>query len=363
MHDVQIPSVEPSATRAPGRASSFTALLREVQQAGLMRRRYTYYWIRLVGSVAALAVWVTVFFRIGDNWWQLAWAAALAIILAQVAFLGHDAAHRQIFRSAGWNEWVSLLAANLLVGISYGWWRGKHNRHHASPNKEDHDPDVDAGSLAFTPAAVHRRAKNPAMHWIIAHQGYYFFPLTLLEGLSLHVNGIRRVASRGRVERRWIELTFLTVRLSALPTLFFLVLSPWKAAACLAMQLGVFGFYLGSSFAPNHIGMPLVSPKLRLDFLRRQVLMSRNIRGGPVVTFAMGGLNYQIEHHLFPSMARPHLAAAQRLVAAHCLAEGVPYTQTTLWAAYGQVISHLNTVGLADNDPFLCPMVAQRRAL
>jgi hypothetical protein len=57
---------------------------------------------------------------------------------------------------------------------------------------------------------------------------------------------------------------------------------------------------MGSSFAPNHIGMPLVSPKLKLDFLRRQVLMSRNISGGPPISVFMGGLNYQIEHHLFP---------------------------------------------------------------
>ena len=85
---------------------------------------------------------------------------------------------------------------------------------------------------------------------------------------------------------------------------------------------------MGSSFAPNHIGMPLVSPKLKLDFLRRQVLMSRNISGGWPVSIFMGGLNYQIEHHLFPSMARPHLRKAQPLVSAYCAANGVPYTQT-----------------------------------
>ena len=120
---------------------------------------------------------------------------------------------------------------------------------------------------------------------------------------------------------------------------------------------------MGSSFAPNHIGMPLVSPKLKLDFLRRQVLMSRNITGGPLVSIFMGGLNYQVEHHLFPSMARPHLRRIQPLVAAYCAAEGVPYVQTSLWSAYRTVITYLNNVGLKGKDPFLCPLVAQRRAL
>ena len=146
-------------------------------------------------------------------------------------------------------------------------------------------------------------------------------------------------------------------------TLVFLVLSPEKAFAFLAVQLAVFGLYMGSSFAPNHIGMPLVSPKLKLDFLRRQVLMSRNISGGRSMSIFMGGLNYQIEHHLFPSMARPHLRKIQPLVAAYCAAEGVPYTQTSLWSAYRTVIGYLNTVGLKGKDPFLCPLVAQRRAL
>jgi hypothetical protein len=75
--------------------------------------------------------------------------------------------------------------------------------------------------------------------------------------------------------------------------------------AFLAVEVAAFGLYLGSSFAPNHIGMPLVSPKLKLDFLRRQVLMSRNISGGRFMSILMGGLNDQIEHHLFPSMGPP----------------------------------------------------------
>ncbi len=141
------------------------------------------------------------------------------------------------------------------------------------------------------------------------------------------------------------------------------MLSPEKAIAFLAVELALFGLYMGSTFAPNHIGMPLVSPKLKLDFLRRQVLMSRNISGGPLMSVFMGGLNYQVEHHLFPSMARPHLRKIQPLVAAYCAAEGVPYTQTSLWAAYRHVVGYLNTVGLRGRDPFLCPLVANRRAI
>jgi fatty acid desaturase len=327
-----------------------------------MRRRYGYYWAKLIGAVVVLAAWVATFLWIGDSWWQLASAGVLGVIMTQTAFLGHDAAHRQIFKSGRWNDWVSLIIANLLVGISYGWWQSKHTRHHARPNQEGADPDIALRAIAMTPAMATRH-RSRLMRWLVAHQGWYFFPLLLLEGVSLHTDGIKRVLSRQKIERRWVEMTFLTVRLGGLAALAFGVLPPEKAVAFLAVQLAVFGLYMGSAFAPNHIGMPLVSPKLKLDFLRRQVLMSRNISGGPLMSVFMGGLNYQIEHHLFPSIARPHLRRIRALVAEHCAAEEVPYTETTLGQSYRAVIGYLNTVGLKGRDPFLCPLVAQRRAL
>lgn len=341
--------------------SDFTALSRRIHEAGLMRRRYGYYWAKLIGAAVVLAAWVVGFVWLGNSWWQLVNAAVLAVLLTQMGFLGHDAAHRQIFKSGRWNDWVSLIVADLFVGIGYGWWRTKHTRHHANPNKEEADPDIALGAVAMTPRQA-RRHSHPMLRWLVARQGWFFFPLLLLEGLSLHVSGIRRVLSPEPLPRRWAEVAFLTIRLGGLVALVFLVLSPGLAVAFLAVQLGVFGFYMGCSFAPNHIGMPLVSARLKLDFLRRQVLVSRNIRGGAAVSVLLGGLNYQIEHHLFPSMPRPHLRHAQKLVAAHCAAVGVPYTETSLWQAYRIVTRYLNTVGLKGSDPFLCPLVAQRRA-
>jgi fatty acid desaturase len=226
---------------------------------------------------------------IGDSWWQLANAGVLAVVMTQIAFLGHDAAHRQIFKSGRWNDWVSLIIANLLVGMSYGWWQSKHNRHHANPNKVGADPDIALTAIAFTPERATRH-RSRLMRWLVAHQGWYFFPILLLEGLSLHKDGISRIISRDKIQRRWVEITFITFRLAGFAALVFLVLPPEKAVAFLAVQLAVFGLYMGSSFAPNHIGMPLVSAKLKLDFLRRQVLMSRNISGGPLISVFMGGL-------------------------------------------------------------------------
>ena len=141
----------------------------------------------------------------------------------------------------------------------------------------------------------------------------------------------------------------------------FLLLPFGMACAFMGVQLAVFGVYMGASFAPNHKGMPVIAHDAKLDFFTKQVRTSRNIRGGWWATWLMGGLNYQVEHHLFPSMARPHLARARTIVREHCRTLGVPYTETSLWRSYAIVIAYLNRVGLAARDPFECPITAEYR--
>lgn len=361
-------AVQGHSTRTAGRSSGtgdnggYIELARSVRSAGLLRRRYGYYWTRLIAIPFVFAIFLTIFIWIGDSWWQVISAAVLAVLFTQIAFLGHDAAHRQIFRSGKWNEWVTIILGDLFTGMSYGWWQDKHTRHHENPNKEDVDPDIDLPVVAFTPAQT-ERYRSPLARWYLFHQGWFFFPILFLEGLSLHMSSLKRVLGKKPIPRRWVEIVFLVVRLGGYLGLVFIVLSPGIAVAFLAIQLGLFGFYMGMAFAPNHKGMPLVHKDATLDFLSRQVLMSRNIRGNPVVDTAMGGLNYQIEHHLFPTMPRPHLRKAAPMVAAFCKQHDVSYTETGLWESYGIVFRYINSVGLRDKDPFVCPMMAQRKAL
>ena len=101
---------------APRGASEFSELARRVRESGLLRRRYGYYWTKLIALPLVLIACLVAFVFIGDTWWQLFTAAVLAVVLTQIAFLGHDAAHRQIFVSGRWNDWVSLVLADLLVG-------------------------------------------------------------------------------------------------------------------------------------------------------------------------------------------------------------------------------------------------------
>jgi fatty acid desaturase len=327
---------------ATSRGSDYAALSRQVRQAGLLELRPRYYAWKITLTAAALAVGWAAFAVIGNSWWQLADAVFLSIAFAQLGFLGHDAGHRQVFRTRRANTVLGLACGNLGTGVSYAWWAGKHNRHHAHPNTEGADPDIMISVLAFSGARA--RAGRGVQRLIFRYQAYLLVPMLFLEAIGLHASSIRMVTGPGCRYRKW-EAALLGAHFAAYLGAVFFVLPPGKAVVFILLQQGLFGFYLGCSFAPNHKGMPILDASDKTDFLRRQVLTSRNVRGGWLTDFALGSLNYQIEHHLFPSMPRPNLRRAQALVTAFCADQGVPYTQTSLLGSYAQALGHLAAVG------------------
>jgi fatty acid desaturase len=324
-------------------ASDYSELSRRIKQAGFLRRRLAYYAAKSASTAMLLAAGWTAFFLLGDSWWQLVTAVFLAFAFTQIAFLGHDAGHRQIFGTRRANGLLGLVLGNLLIGVSYTWWVGKHNRHHSNPNHTDLDPDVTIGVLAFT--AAQASDKRGLVRAVVRFQAYLFFPLLLLEAGHLHAASIKAVlGGRERLDR--VEALLLLVHAGAYFAALLLVLSPLRAAAFLLVQQGLFGLYLGCCFAPNHKGMPMLEEGKEPDYLRRQVLTSRNVRGSRVVDFLMGGLNYQIEHHLFPSMPRPNLCRAQPLVRAFCAERGVSYSESSVFGSYGEALRHLHKAGV-----------------
>ncbi len=99
----------------------------------------------------------------------------------------------------------------------------------------------------------------------------------------------------------------------------------------------VASLYLAAIIAPNHKGMPVWAKGARLSFLERQVLSSRNVNSHPVWDFLFGGLNYQIEHHLFPTMPRVHFKRARSIVKPFCAAHGLPYEEVDPLTSYRMI--------------------------
>jgi fatty acid desaturase len=332
----------PGAAVPPPRGSDYARLSRRVAEAGLTRRRPGHYAVRLTAVAAALAGAWWAFFALGDTWWQLAVAGGLGLVFGQVALVAHDLAHRQVFRGRRASEIGGRLAGNVGIGMSYGWWMDKHTRHHAHPNHEELDPDVAPDILVWSRRQA--RAARGVARFVGRHQAALFFPLLTLEGFNLHLASLRALRRPG-TRRRGLEGTLLVAHLAGYLTALFVVLPVGPALAFLFVHQAVFGVYLGCIFAPNHKGMPTVTGA-EPDFLRRQVLTSRNVRGGRFTDLALGGLNHQIEHHLFPSMPAPNLRRARLLVREHCAGLGIPYHETSLVRSWQEALRHLHEVGV-----------------
>ena len=320
----------------------YAALTAEVREFGLLNRRPVFYAGLLGVILLALVVSVAGLVVLHDTWWALLLAPVFAVVSTQIGFFGHDAAHRQISRRERTSRVLGLFSANLLNGLSYGWWLDKHNAHHAHPNDLDSDPDVRAGAVVFDKGqTVGRRG---IAGWTTRHQAWLFVPMLTLEALNLHLASVLAVLRPG-LRHRGVEAMLLSAHAAAYMSLLVVALTWQQALVFFLLHQAFFGVYLGCSFAPGHKGMPVLSPEQAADPLLRQVLTSRNVRGGRVTEMLIGGLNYQIEHHLFPSMPRPSLHRAQRIVQRFCEERGVSYAQATPVETYTAVLRHLDAVG------------------
>jgi fatty acid desaturase len=327
-----------------GSPGDYQILAFQMREEGLFERHPARYGVRMGLTVAAFAAGWVGLFAVGDSWGSLGVAAFLAFVFTQVGFLGHDAGHQQIFGSRRANDVVGLVAGNMLIGLSFGWWVPKHNAHHAHPNVVGQDPDIGAGAVALSFSADIARGRHGAGRLLARYQAWLFFPLLILEGAGLHVSGVDAVLRR-RDRRAGVEGLLLAVHAALYLTAVLWVLSPLRALAFVVVQQGLFGLYLGCSFAPNHKGMPVLEGDSHLGFMRRQIITARNVAGGRFTAFILGGLNYQIEHHLFPSMPRRGLPRAREITRAFCIEHQIGYREDSLIGSYRQALQYLNLVG------------------
>jgi fatty acid desaturase len=330
--------------RREGARGTFEELSKLVKDAGLTRPRPGYFTVKMTLNAVLLAAGAAAFVLVGDSWWQLAVAVYLAFMFTQTDFVGHDVGHRQVTRDQRLMDLFGYLHGNLLTGVSYGWWVGHHTRHHNYPNHLSLDPDITRRQVIFAPEQRARKTSRLSP-FIIRHQSWMFFVLILLEGLRLHLAGF--VAARLKALRRnvGLELVLIAVHLAVYFTAVFWVLSPLKAVVFIGVHQGLFGLYMGLAFAPNHKGLPVRDgEKEEWDWLTRQVVTARNLRSTRLTDMLYGGLNYQIEHHLFPGMPRVNLRRARPIVRDYCLAHGLPYVETGVLESYRVVSRHLGRV-------------------
>jgi fatty acid desaturase len=321
--------------------NEYAELKQRIKQKGLLEQQPIYYTYKILFTLGLLALSIACLVVFNHSWLQLLNAVFLAFAFAQIGFVGHDLGHRQIFRSTRLFELASFATGNLALGWSWSWWVDKHNMHHGHPNELNVDPDISIPLLAFTEEEA--RSKRGFLRFMVKYQAYLYLPLELLGWVSFLIFSISFLLQK-KAKYPKTEAFLMTIHYLLYFGLLFFCLNVWQALLFFVIHRALFGLYLGSVAAPNHKGMLVSDKEDQLDFLHQQVLSSRNVRAHPFTDFWYGGLNYQIEHHLLPTIPRNKLREAQQIVKSFCQEHDIPYHETGFFQSYREIFQHLNQV-------------------
>jgi fatty acid desaturase len=294
----------------------------------------------MLATWAALAVSITWLVLVDSWWWQLPNAVFLALVMGQAALLGHDAGHRQVTRNRWKNATVGFLNS-WVAGASWTWWIESHDRHHGRPNQEGKDPAVGFDFIAVTPEQA--QSKTGLARFMVRYQALLMLPLMSLYSVSARIDSAKHLL-RGRSRWPALEVALIGSHLLLVVGGLLMLHGPWLGLTFLLVNQAAFGLYVASIFLPNHHGMPVLASDDESGFVERQVLTARNIRGGALTDFWFGGLNHQIEHHLFPSAPRANLRAIRTHVKAFCEEKGLQYHEAGWVEAFREVFGHLHRV-------------------
>jgi len=306
-------------------------------------------------------------------------AIMLGMFFQQCGWLAHDFLHHQVFRKRKYGDWFGLFWGNLMQGYSVQWWKNKHNGHHAVPNlhnstalSQDGDPDIDTMPLlawSLKQAQSYRElqadGKDTAfVKFMVKYQAWFYFPILLLARLSwLNESfkcsfGLGAASENAALElkAKGLQYPFLEKAGIILHYVWVFAVSTgygqWSWAYSLAFFLLMTcscGFLLAIVFGLGHNGMATYDADARPDFWKLQVTTTRNITGGhgfpqAFVDWFCGGLQYQVDHHLFPSLPRHNLRKTHELVRSFCKEWGVQYHEADLVDGTIEVLQHLSKV-------------------
>jgi len=323
----------------------YLSLKREIVEAGLLKRQYGYYICKIFFTLGLLALSVFFIATIHNFAFQLLNAALLAFVFVQSGLIMHDADHHQIFKSKRKNEFVGLIGGNLIAGISSGIWTNRHNTHHSSPNDLDTDPDVNISVLAFSEEQALN--KKGVARLIVKYQAYLWFPLLMIQPFRMRYNYLNAIwvdIAKKRSIFSFIEASLFISSIIFYLGLIFYFLNFWQAITFILVHNALTGLYMGTIFATNHKGMPLNNNKEKIDYMRIQIMTTRNVKSNPLTDLWCGGLNLQIEHHLFTNMPRNNLSKAQKIVKHFCKKHSIEYYETGFFQSYKEVLQNFYQV-------------------
>ena len=324
-------------------AKIYAELKKEVEAAGILERDYKYY--TLLSLLVFTGFSASLYFVIiSSNFFMyLASGLCLGFFTVQVAGLMHDCVHRSIFKSPKVNDFFGYIVS-AIGGITYNDWKGNHERHHANPNAEEEDPDINLPLLSFSRERY--LSKKGVSKILRKYQAYLYYPMGILVAFTIRVGNFVYFKKNFRYSILW-EFGIYIIGLFVWFVLPFLVFDLTKAVVLFLTINSTAGIYLFNIFAPNHKGMPEINKDDKYSFLEQQIITARNIYGHPVTDIVYLGLNYQIEHHLFPNCPRNKLKLITPFLKKMCARMELDYTEVGIINSNRMILKELQKIAIA----------------
>lgn len=307
--------------------AQYLAFREKIAQAGFFKRDYLYYGLYAIACFSLSAASLFLVASTDNPLLQALNGALLGIVLVQAGMLGHDLSHQQVFKSERTNRFFATVVWGLLGGLSESKWFEKHSSHHRYTNQIGKDPDLEF-PLVFSDKQ-RDLPLSPLTRLTLPYQHALFFPALPFIYFGQIANSVVHIF-RSPTWKTYMELLLILVHFSVLFYLPLALLPLVPAALFLGANFLTIGLYMSLVFAPNHKGKELLGPT-EVGTWREQITLTRNVLPGWFIFQCFGGLNFQIEHHLFPNIARTRYFSIRPLVKDFCREKSIPYVEMT-WA-------------------------------
>uniref|UniRef100_A0A803NG03 Cytochrome b5 heme-binding domain-containing protein n=1 Tax=Cannabis sativa TaxID=3483 RepID=A0A803NG03_CANSA len=284
----------------------------------------------------------------------------LGFLWIQSGWLGHDSGHYQIMTNQFYNRFVQILTGNCLAGISIAWWKWNHNAHHLACNSLEFDPDLQhmpffvVSSKFFDSLTSHFYGRKLSFDSItrslVSYQHWTFYPVMCLARLNLFAQSFALLLSKRKVHNRGQEILGLLVFWIWYPLLVS-YLPNWSERVMFVMaSFSVTGiqhvqFCLNHFSANVYVGLPS-----SYDWFEKQTKGTLNILCPSWMDWFHGGLQFQIEHHLFPRLPKSQLRKISPFVYELCKKHNLPYNCASFWEANVMTVNTLKTAALQARD-------------
>jgi len=334
----------------PRLLQDFRALRSSMQSDGLFASSKVYYVMKASSNLAICALSLALL-AFSDTYLSVIAAACLmALFWQQCGWLAHDFLHHQVFNNRALNNAAGVFFGNFCQGFSVAWWKDKHNAHHAAPNELNEglhavDPDIDTlPILAWSTDMLEELSAS--QRGLVRLQHWLLFPVLFVARVSWCIQSLAFPFTHTLgFSKHAVEVLTLAAHYAWLLTASFSLLPPLKAGLFVLLSELVCGILLGFVFIQSHNGMEVYSDSR--NFVASQLASTRNVHASLFNDWFTGGLNRQIEHHLFPTLPRHNLHKAQVLVRALCSKHGLYYEDCSMSTATIRVLLRLREVAHA----------------